>query len=206
MFGIQENRENRKALIEKIANANVGAGVILASTDFDWTLARCILVLGKTPTVTLRDELLQPKTGLEGYKDIWKKEIASQSLTTLFDDWAKKNGLAPVNWSEIRTARDLRNYLVHGLQSNVEEEIGQAIINLLERACDILCAFAQSKEKDLFAKLTPRNAKTSQAKNRRIRLQRRFVIITKNARKLSKSTRRNPNSLNVVMLNMKKQQ
>ena len=164
MFGIQENRENRKALIEKIANANVGAGVILASTDFDWTLARCILVLGKTPTVTLRDELLQPKKGLEGYKDIWKKEIASQSLTTLFDDWAKKNGLAPVNWSEIRTARDLRNYLVHGLQSNVEEEIGQAIINLLERACDILCAFAQSKEKDLFAKLTPRKRKNEPGK------------------------------------------
>ena len=162
MFSISEKRDGRKEMIGKVASVNVRAGIILAITDFEWTLIRSILVLGKTPTVELRDKLLDKSTKFDKIETIWNEEIKAQPLKKLFDEWASQNGLKPVEWNDIKAAREVRNILVHSGESSVDDETAHAIIRLLEKACDILCAFAKSKGKELYDNLKPRPRKRGQ--------------------------------------------
>ena len=159
MFSISEKRDGRKEMIDKVASVNVRAGIILAVADFEWTLIRSILVLGKTPTVELRDKLVGDKAGFKKYEEIWNEEIKNQPLKKLFDEWASQNGLKPVEWNDICTAREVRHLLVHNGESCVDDEIARAIIRLLENACDIFCAFAKTKGKELYGRLAQRPRK-----------------------------------------------
>ena len=157
MFKYSETRQERKKVLRKIAGINPGAGLILAAADFEWTLNRCILVLGKSPTVTLRDELLCPKnTGIDTQKHAWKKEIKNQALTTLFDKWAKEHDLPTIAWSDITTAISCRNQLVHSVRNNIDDNTARVVIYIFETACDTLCRFAESRNKDIYGRLHPR--------------------------------------------------
>lgn len=167
MFKYSENREKRRKMIHTIAEINPGAGVILAVVDFEWTLNRCILVLGKSPTVTLRDALLcAPITGMETQKKIWKTEIKSQALTTLFDKWAEKNDLPTIAWSDIKTAQYCRNQLVHGVRS-IDDNTAKVVTDILENACEILCRFAESRKKNIYGRLHPRPRLNCEEKSNR---------------------------------------
>lgn len=159
MFSISGKRNGQKEMIDKVANINVGAGIILAVTDFEWTLIRSILVLGKTPTVELRDKLLNKSTKFDKIEAIWNEEIKAQPLKKLFDEWQSPDGQKPVEWNDIKAAREVRNILVHSGESSVDDETAHAIIRLLEKACDILCAFAKTQGKELYDRLTPRPRK-----------------------------------------------
>lgn len=165
MFKYSENRQERKEVICKIAEINPGAGLILAAADFEWTLNRCILALGKSPTVTLRDELHCPKnTGINTQKQAWKREIKVQSLITLFDKWAEKHDLPTIAWSDIKTATYCRNQLVHGVRNNIDDNTARAVIYIFETACDTLCEFAKSRRNDIYGRLHPRPRLKGEAK------------------------------------------
>ena len=167
MFKYSENRKERRKMIHGIAEINPGAGAILAAVDFEWTLNRCILVLGKSPTVTLRDSLLCPKNKvIETQKTLWKQEIKSQALTTLFDKWAKEHGLHTIAWSDIKTSMSCRNQLVHSVRS-IDDNTAKIVTDVLETACDILCKFAESRKKDIYGRLHPRPRLKSEDKSKR---------------------------------------
>ena len=74
MFALSVRRDERKEIIGSVAKINIGAGIALAAADYEWTLARCILVLGKSPTVILRDKLCSRNTKDDELKKSGRKK------------------------------------------------------------------------------------------------------------------------------------
>lgn len=162
MFKILCGREERRKLINEIAEVNLCAGIILAASDFEWTLNRCILVLGKTPTVTLRDKLLDGNK----YKTVeqkWSNEIQDVAFEKVFESCKNKH---LVTWENIKTAYKVRNFLVHGVMGSIDDEVAQVLIYILEEACDCLCNFAKNRSKDLYGRMKPRKRKGVEAKSK----------------------------------------
>ena len=73
MFELSIKRKESREIIDDVAKINIGAGIALAAADYEWTLNRCILVLGKSPTITLRDKLCDPKINHDELKKIKNK-------------------------------------------------------------------------------------------------------------------------------------
>lgn len=93
MFKIYETRENREELMKKILSEDPCVALVIAFIDFEWTVIRCILALGKSTTKDIRarfagklsipyestkfDNKSNNKliSGLRGYKDLWNAEV-----------------------------------------------------------------------------------------------------------------------------------
>lgn len=54
MFSIYETRENREELLNKLLDVDPCVALVIAFLDFEWTLRRCTLALGKSPTSVIR--------------------------------------------------------------------------------------------------------------------------------------------------------
>ena len=161
MFAISIKRKGRREIIDAVAKINIGAGIALAAADYEWTLNRCILVLGKSPTVTLRDKLCDPKINHDELKKIWQNETTS-TLQSIFDRAYKKD--KNISWQDILSAKKYRNLLMHGIECNIEDEIGLTVIHIYESACEILYQFALTQGKDIYERLRPRQRKGAEIK------------------------------------------
>ena len=159
MFALSIKRKERREIIDTVAKVNIGAGIALAAADYEWTLNRCILVLGKSPTITLRDKLCNHTTKNDKLKEIWKEEINNSSLPATFENNDKN-----IKWQDLKFARDYRNLLMHGIECNIEDETGWAVIYIYESACEILYHFALSQGKDIYDRLRPRQRKGAEIK------------------------------------------
>ncbi len=110
MFSIYETRENREELLNKFLKVDPCVALVIAFLDFEWTIRRCILALGRSRTSVIRkkfsgelpikfyckDETTEwdkqeEKTGnkcicsFEGYKDLWNKEVQPLRKLYLFE-------------------------------------------------------------------------------------------------------------------------
>ncbi len=110
MFSIYETRENREELLNKLLAVDPCVALVIAFLDFEWTLRRCTLALGKSPTSVIhkkfsgklpinfycKDKTTEqdkqeentreyPVCGLDGYKKIWTKEVLPIRKISLFD-------------------------------------------------------------------------------------------------------------------------
>lgn len=54
MFKIYETRENREELMKKILSEDPCVALVIAFIDFEWTVRRCVLALGKSTTKDIR--------------------------------------------------------------------------------------------------------------------------------------------------------
>lgn len=160
MFALSVRRDERKEIIGSVAKINIGTGIALAAADYEWTLARCILVLGKSPTVILRDKLCSRNTKDDELKKIWQEEIKN-SLPALFDKACKRG--SNISWKLIKDAKEYRNLLMHGIECSIEDKIGLAVIHIYESACDILYRFALSQGKNIYDRLPPRKSRVRTA-------------------------------------------
>ena len=98
----------RHGKIRRYAVEDATIGLILAAVDFEWTLRRAILALGKNSTKHIKAEVLSKgrNSGLDHYKKCWRDEVEpihSISLPDFIGDW-----------QSLRNAFELRNRLVHG--------------------------------------------------------------------------------------------
>ena len=50
MFSIYETREDREKLLHDLKELDPCVALVIAFLDFEWTVRRCILALGKSPT------------------------------------------------------------------------------------------------------------------------------------------------------------
>ena len=110
MFSIYETRENREELLNKLLEVDRCIALVIAFLDFEWTIRRCILALGRSPTRVIREkfsgkrpidfyckdetteqDMQEEKThnkricGIKGYKDLWNKEVQSLRKLYLFE-------------------------------------------------------------------------------------------------------------------------
>lgn len=95
MFKIYETRENREELMKKILSEDPCVALVIAFIDFEWTVRRCILALGKSVTKDIRAKFSRELpikfyrndestkfdsnnmfiSGLQGYKKLWNAEV-----------------------------------------------------------------------------------------------------------------------------------
>jgi hypothetical protein len=108
MFLVSDTLESRQKKIRSFLEREPAIGVILAATDFEWTVRRTILALGTNPTKDIRRNL-ERERGLDGYKHCWKREVRPRLRVGLAQE-------VP-DWRSLKRAFDLRNRLIHGVIS-----------------------------------------------------------------------------------------
>lgn len=192
MFNIYETRENRVKLLQELKDLDPCVGLVIAFLDFEWTLRRCILSLGKSPTKEIRQEfagtyssgcettpqnLCKNKKrcicGLDGYNKLWKKEVYSIYNIQLFDflkskvkvtkiegfDATKMKKLTQVKNSYSNTDeflkyvyKYLRNTLIHGARTNVQDDTAKFVFNFIIACSGALCDYAEQQGKSIYGK------------------------------------------------------
>lgn len=130
---------------EQIRALDPSMGVILAAADFEWTVRRAILALGTQPTNAIQQDILSRISGLNGYKDAWKKEVAPRTRKQLPE-------VIP-NWDFFqKEAYPLRDKLVHGIKGAVGEEYVRERVECLLTASRALNDFAEDWGEPLYGR------------------------------------------------------
>jgi hypothetical protein len=111
MFFVNDNQEARHGFIRKhLTEESASIAIILASIDFEWTLRRAILALGKNPTKCIRKNVLANLPGgYDGYKQAWRAEVQPRigiRIDQVVRKWSKLHGK--------NSAEKTRGSIVHG--------------------------------------------------------------------------------------------
>jgi len=112
VFLINDTRAQREEKIRSFLEEDPAVAIILAAADFEWTVRRAILALGRSPTKNIRLGVLAKCHGLEHYKDAWKQEVTPRmgiGLAQLIPEWQFFK----------EKAYDLRHKIIHGAASRV---------------------------------------------------------------------------------------
>jgi len=151
MFFVNDNQDNRHAYIRGQLNEKTASvAIILASVDFEWTLRRAILALGKSSTLRIRENVLSNlKGGYDGYKKAWKSEVQPR-IGIRIDQAVKK-------WSRLHgksSAEKIRGSIVHG--ARVPISVSRARLHVenwlsSSKALDELCK--KLERKSLFQRI-----------------------------------------------------
>ena len=107
MFSIYETRENREEVLKKLLSVDSCVALVIAFLDFEWTVRRCILALGRSSTKDIhakfsgelpikfyrKDETAKQEKntkngyicGLKQYNELWSAEVFEIRKIYLFD-------------------------------------------------------------------------------------------------------------------------
>ncbi len=171
MFDYKETRDDRKKTLDLIFNTDQSAGFLIACADFEWTVKRVILAIGKSTTKEIRehefvtvdsDQNLRYVSSLPKYKAIWKREVASlygDGFDALLNQKVKANTIPGYKkerrgntWEILDTVFSLRNRLVHGVRSHVGDEISAFAFHFMVKCSDVLTEYAEKKGVSIYGK------------------------------------------------------
>jgi len=141
MFTYKETIEARRAKIEAfLTKEHSAVAVIMAAANFEWTLRRAILALGKKPTAILRKEI-EKTSNLDRYKDLWVEKVIKgvQGLPAIITGWA-----------ELRTSYMLRHELVHGNKGTTGLGYARNRVEALLDASEVLNKYVISKGAGIY--------------------------------------------------------
>lgn len=127
--------------------------VILAAADFEWTVRRAILALGKSPNADIRAGVLAQCSGLGKYRDAWKAEVKERfglGLPEVITDW-----------DGFKESFGLRHRLVHGVAGTTGLNYATTRVETVLQASADLAAFAAANGIDLFARLPVRKRRVA---------------------------------------------
>ncbi len=148
-FLVGDNQASRHDRIRSfITSGDPVIAVLLAAVDFEWTVRRAILALGKKPTVIIREKILRHCHGLKAYSDPWRSEIKPKHLV----------GLADVvgNWDDFKKAYQLRHTLVHGAQGTTGTQYAAIRVDAMLSASKAIATFCTNHGTHLFSRLPVR--------------------------------------------------
>jgi uncharacterized protein YehS (DUF1456 family) len=161
MFLVNDSAKNRRKKIEQFMNKDeMTVAVLLAAADFEWTIRRVIVLLGKSPNKAFRDVketdlkvkvvkgIFSKSHGLDEYKEIWKDEVSRNSGCRLSD--------VIKNWDGFKKSFKLRHLLIHGVQGTVGLEYGEKRVTAILDATRDLVEFAKKHNLDVFKNLPVR--------------------------------------------------
>ena len=180
MFSINETRENREEVLKKLLSVDPCVALVIAFLDFEWTVRRCILALGKSATKEIHamfsgkhPSIRGHVCGLDGYNKLWTKEVNSIRNICLFDllksmvkissiegfDQNKLNSFMLKKDSIKNTDEFLkfvykrfRNTLIHGIRSNVQEDTAKFVFNFIVACSRALCNYAEEKNESIYGR------------------------------------------------------
>ena len=144
MFLVDDTLEKRQAYIKRQLKYDPILAVFLAAADFEWTIRRAILALGRNPTKYIREEVLGNCSGLKAYKDAWKKEakpICGDNLADVVPDW-----------QFFKEAYKLRHRLIHGVIGTTGNYYATVRVNAILAASKSIADYASSKNEPLFGR------------------------------------------------------
>ena len=155
MFLVEKSSaEERRRIIEAHAEMDLVVGFLLSVINFEWTLRRTILALGKRPTKVIRTELLGKCSGIDAYKLAWKEVQAGCVNVPSLVDFFSGNGIPIWNGDTkdhpgIVQAFKLRNKLVHGCEGAPGDAYLKPYVKLMLDASDELAVLVGSYDADI---------------------------------------------------------
>ena len=154
MFLVDDTRKERSEKIRSLIDSDLSLAALSAVLDFEWTLRRCILALGKSPTMTIRMEILDKAT-FKDYTRIWNEEVYPSvkiKLKDLLPDFK-------INDKHIFT---LRNRIFQGeleAYGFVKFHYTKLDVEMILSASEKLTKFAEEKNKPIYDRRIIRNKK-----------------------------------------------
>jgi hypothetical protein len=157
MFFVSDNQDERHTFIhELLIEKTASVAIILASIDFEWTLRRAILAMGRSSTKDIRLKVLASKKGgYNGYKEAWCDEVEPRIGMRI--DQAIRN------WSSLHGkngAAKIRGSIVHG--ASVPISVARAtthVENWLLASRDLEKLALAREGKSLFRRIVRYNAR-----------------------------------------------
>jgi len=151
MFLLKDNYKERKNRIKGFLKTEPPIAIILSAVHFEWTVRRAIIALGKSPNVEIRSKFSK-RFYFDKYKEIWKEEISTpMGLISLVKVVQK--------WDELKKAIDVRNKLVHGIES-CDEKFATPKVEFILNGANAIRIFCENKGVDLYKRLPVRRVKS----------------------------------------------
>ena len=156
---MRQDQDWHEKMIAKVAAMDVGAGIILAATYFEWCVRRSIVALGASSVHELSLKLKDPQLKFDNLVELWNAEVAGlfgngdmPTLPMLYDQSKNKPkfGNLPLTWQNIGRARKLRNTLVHGDRCTPLDVHGRKYVDLLVAASARLAKTAEDNGHPIF--------------------------------------------------------
>lgn len=145
MFRVSDTFDVRKNTILGFLNQNEGGiAIILAVTNFEWTLRRSIIILNKNSSYECRKELTNC-CGIDNYKKLWNKLVLQHIGKTLPQ--------LIVNWEMFRDSYRLRDRLVHGIIGTTGISYTAERVNLILDATLVLVNLVESSNMSVYKRL-----------------------------------------------------
>jgi hypothetical protein len=145
MFLVSDTPKARHEKIRSFLEREPVIAVLLAAVDFEWTVRRAILALGRNPTKFIRENVINRASGLGDYKDSWRDEVKPSFRV----------GLAEVipAWEFFKTeAYPLRNRLVHGVSGVVGTAYAAERVEAILKASAALVTFAECHKEPIYGR------------------------------------------------------
>ena len=145
MFLVSDTIVKRHAKIRSFIKKDPAIAVILAAADFEWTVRRAILALGRSPTKHIREKVLANCTGLEKYKNAWKEEVKPRLNSDL--------AIVVPNWFVFsKQAYPLRHRLIHGVVGTTGHDYAKEKIDTILGASKAVVDYSLSKSEPLYGR------------------------------------------------------
>jgi hypothetical protein len=144
MFLVSDNQVNRHEKICSFLAKEPIIAVLLAAIDFEWTVRRAILALGRRPTKDIRVSM-QRTSGHQGYKDVWNEEVKPQLKKTLAE--------AIPDWCGVTEAFRYRHRLVHGVEGTISAERADSSVKAFLKASTALEEIAMEHDGTLYRRI-----------------------------------------------------
>jgi len=151
MFLVRDKSSERERKIRSLMKNDPAIAVIVASVQFEWLVRRAILSLAVMPNKKLREEF-EKMFGFDGYKNLWKEHVKPSI----------GKGLPQIikNWSNVKKGFELRNKLVHGVESCTAKYASDRVEWLLKGSA-YLWEFCKGQGFNLDERLKVRNTRSS---------------------------------------------
>jgi hypothetical protein len=148
-FLVGDSRSARREKIISFLAEDPVVSVLLAAADFEWTVSRAIVALGRGTNVEIWKKL-ECSRSLDGYKKLWKEEITQgpdTSLPSVIKDWERLK----------KKAVELRNVLIHGKSLATTSEYAELRVEAFLEASRKIEEFAMGRGVDLHERLPVRS-------------------------------------------------
>jgi len=153
MFRVSDNHQRRHRKISNFLATDPEIAVILGVIEFEWTVRRAILAMGKSPTKEINDRFEKEKIGgLSALNECWKKEVKPRT----------KNGLCEYlqkDLPQIKKAIALRNKIVHGMQGKASGNYAANSVTSLIKASKDIAALTENMDSSVYRNI-PRRIKS----------------------------------------------
>jgi hypothetical protein len=151
MFLVNDTPDLRVRQLRSWRAKHPSVALLVSAAYFEWTVCRAVIALSRRPNAEVRESLVSVY-GLDGYKDLWKKELAHLP-------GAKRLPEVVGDWHGVTDAFKARNRLVHG-RTRYTRNMGTPALETLISAVSGIMAYCHSHGIDINRRLPVRKKST----------------------------------------------